>query len=373
MGAAFAAGGVAADPRWFDEHWLELYCPVSRATPVWEIFARALLGATGLGLIGAAVSVVPRWIVRHGPARAFRMVARIAIGLVLALIVSDAILRWRARAKPDVADEPALPPMVIDATGNYAPSPRRTKQVILPTRRVEYAIDGDGDRAARADHVPDPATPAVLFAGESVTLGWGVAYEKTYPAIVGAAMGVQAINLAVTGFANDQAYLRVKAALATFERPVAVVMLVIPSQLARNVSVRRDRLALSNGRLVIQRASTSPFATSPLRDLFRYHSAEAVALTRAIFQATIEAATARGARPLFVWTNFGPPCLADDSGETALEDSLFGGLHASHVRVEIRPEQTLQPPQDQHPNEAGHLAIAEVILAALRAPEAVSR
>jgi hypothetical protein len=184
---------------------------------------------------------------------------------------------------------------------------------------------------------------------------------------------VQSVNLAVTGFANDQAYLRVRDALGRFERPVAVVMLAIASQLARNVSVRRDRLALTNGRLEIRRASTSPFVTSPLRDLLRYHSGEAVVLTQAIFRATIEAARARGARPLFVWTNFGPACLSDESGESPLETSLFGSLPAAHVRVEITPEQIIEDPGDQHPNEVGHLAIARAVLAALRAPEPVSR
>src|SRR5438093_557515 len=87
---------------------------------------------------------------------------------------------------------------------------RAGSQLGLRGRRVTYAINADGNRAPAADSVADPALPTILFTGESFAIGWGVAYEKTYPALVGAALGVQAINLAVVGFSSDQAYQRVK-------------------------------------------------------------------------------------------------------------------------------------------------------------------
>ena len=58
--------------------------------------------------------------------------------------------------------------------------------------------------------------------------------------------------------------------------------------------------------------STSLWATSPLRQLIGYHSAEAIPLTRAILQATIDLSRSRGAIPIFVWTNYGRPCEPSD-------------------------------------------------------------
>jgi len=362
VGMALIAAAWGADPAWFDDHWLENYCPVSRITPVMEIVARALFACSGVALI-AARSKIARWVGRRRALARTSATSLLAIGL--ALVVSDGVLRWHAKRKPRLEDQPILPPMTLDATGNYVPLPRRTKDVVLSTRGVQYAIDADGNRSASAEHVADRKAPTVLFGGESLTLGFGVAYENTYPALVGAALGVQSVNLAVTGFANDQEYLRVRGALAEFERPLAVVMLAIPSQLVRNVGRRRDRLALVEGRLEIQPAATSLFVTSPLRELLGLHSSEAIPLTRAIFRAMAEAATARGARALFVWTNFGPPCLRQDPGESPLEASLFAGLAVEHVRVEIPAEQTIEGPKDWHPNEEGHVALARAILAAL--------
>jgi hypothetical protein len=370
-GALLVAIAVVADARWFDEHWLEQYCAVSPTTYAWESLARAVAAVAGIGAMISSLSVVPRWLGRQDPARLARASAGIALAVVMALVVSDGILRWRARRATKVEDEPALPPMMIDRTGNYAPLARRTKDVALTTRRVEYAIDSDGNRAASADHLADTRAPTVLFGGESVTLGWGVPFEKTYPAIVGAALGMQSINLAVTGFSNDQAYLRVRDALDRFEHPVAVVMLAIATQLARNVNHRRDHLVLANGRLELETAATSWLATSPLRNLLGFHSAEAIPLTRAVFRATVEASKAKGARAIFLWTNFGPPCVADDGAESPLEASLLEGT--AHVRVVITPDQYLQKPGDLHPNEAGHMAIARAVLGALGTPEALFR
>jgi hypothetical protein len=370
VGALLVGTALAADARWFDVHWLELYCAVSPATYTWEWVARAIAAIAGLGLLVAALTVVPRRIGRSDSARLGRSTASIALAVLLALVASDGILRRRARNRNDVVHEPTLPPMVIDTTGNFAPLPGRTKGVALGPRHVEYAIDSDGNRAASADRVADLRAPTLLFAGESITIGWGVPYEKTYPAVVGAALGLQSINLAVARFSNDQAYLRLHGTLDRFERPVAVVTLAIASQIARNVSRGRDRLVLSNGRLQLLPASTSWLATSPLLDLF-FHSDEAIALTRAIFRATAEAARAKGARAIFVWTNFGPPCVEGDRGASPVELALFEST--AHVRVDITPDEYIASPGDPHPNEAGHMAIARAILAAVAPPEALSR
>jgi hypothetical protein len=74
----------------------------------------------------------------------------------------------------------------------------------------------------------------------------------------------------------------------------------------------------------------------------------------------------RGARSLFVFTNFGPPCLPDERGSSSLERTLFAEVDAAYVRVDILPELMIRYPKELHPNEKGHLAIAAAIIAALR-------
>ena len=56
----------------------------------------------------------------------------------------------------------------------------------------------------------------MLFTGESVMFGKGLTWEESIPAQVGAMLGKQSANLAVDGYGNDQAYLRVQAELPRF-------------------------------------------------------------------------------------------------------------------------------------------------------------
>jgi len=41
---------------------------------------------------------------------------------------------------------------------------------------------------------PDYAAPTMLFSGESITVGHGLPWEDTYPAIVGKAFGLQVVD-----------------------------------------------------------------------------------------------------------------------------------------------------------------------------------
>ena len=70
--------------------------------------------------------------------------------------------------------------------------------------------------------------PAVLFTGESIIAGYGLNWDESIPAQAGAALKTQSVNMAVFGYANDQAYLRLAAELPRFRKPVAVVSLFIP-------------------------------------------------------------------------------------------------------------------------------------------------
>src|SRR5439155_4339562 len=76
--------------------------------------------------------------------------------------------------------------------------------------------------------------------GESVMFGEGLTYAESIPAQVGAMMGVQTANLAVHGYGNDQAYLRLQTELPHFLKPVAVVSLFMTA-LSGGTSIRIDR------------------------------------------------------------------------------------------------------------------------------------
>jgi hypothetical protein len=231
---------------------------------------------------------------------------------------------------------------------------------------VLYTTDAEGNRATSVEDKTDHDAPTILFTGESVALGWGVDQAETYPVLVGRALAVQTVNLGVTGLSSDQAYLRLREALSRFTQPVALVTLVLPLQLERNVNDRRSRLAVRGGRLELVAQSWSPLATSPLRKFFPYHSDEAIELTRAILRATDELARLRGARALFVLTNFGAPCLPDELGTSGLERTLFSGLGVEHVRVDITPALMIHFPKELHPGPKGHEQIANSIIGALR-------
>jgi hypothetical protein len=368
-GIALVAAAATADSRWFEDHWLSSYCTRSPVTPVLEGSARLLAAGSGVGLLTFARSALTEGVSRIGVGELLRKSAPVALALALALLFSDGVLRLTHRDRM-LTDDARLPARSIGPAGNFALLASQTREVTVGNRVIRYAIDAAGNRAASSDHVIDPDAPTILFTGESIGMGWGVAYENTYWALVANALGIQAVNVSVTGFANDQAYLRAKDALAKLSRPIAVVTVALADQLERDVHPTRERLVLSSeGRLELAPASTSWWQTSPLRKLLGYHSSEAVPLARAIFRATADLARSREARPLFIWTNYGRPCSTTDRGTSLLEERIFSGLDAIHVRVDIAPDQTIEKGKDAHPNEIGHQALAKAVLDAL-APKA---
>jgi len=364
-GAALLAWAFRSSALWFDRHVLPNYCPCAGSTLALESLARWGATFAGIAWILFFRAWIVSWLARRPGGDARRLAARITAAVVVALVVCDVSLRIK-EGRHRLEDEPGLPPMRLDETGNYVPIPSRSKESNVEGRYIRYEIDADGNRSASLRDSVDHVAPTILFTGESIALGWGVDYEESYAPRVGRALGVQAVNLAVTGFANDQAYLRLREALPRFAHPLALVTLVVPVQLARNVDDRRARLALRDGRLELAPASTSPLFTSPLRKLVPYHSDETLALALAIFRATNDLARTRGARALFVMTNFGPPCLVDESGASRLERTLFSGLDAPHVRVDLVPAWMIGFPNEVHPSERGHQAIADAILSALK-------
>src|SRR5262249_13217301 len=144
---------------------------------------------------------------------------------------------------------------VEDPRTGWAFVPNRT--MVLPPRgrqrRAVYAIDAHGDRAPSQDWVEDPEAPTVILTGESTAVGHGLESPDT----IAGRLRVQVVNVAEGGYGSDQAHLRAVDALARFKRPVAVVTLVLPVQLHRNIQDDRPRLVVRGGALVAEPANRS--------------------------------------------------------------------------------------------------------------------
>ena len=187
-----------------------------------------------------------------------------------------------------------------------------------------------GNRSASTTDAADPRAPTILFAGESIALGWGVAYDCSYPVLVGRALGLQVVDVAVTGFALDQAYLRLKDSLADFDAPVAVVTSYCPtssnapSTLEGNVS-RSTTKGGSKTRSAIERRLCDFASAKPALLFRRAHLA-----ARAILRATDEAARWRGARARVPLDELGPACLEERRDSRGSSKTCFWARCRSH-------------------------------------------
>ncbi len=369
-GVGLAGWAVVSDPHWLERHVLPSYCPTN--LPLWAMLRAVRWIAIAAGVITALV-LAPA-VARREPRVSLRgaavSLAGIAIAVAASLGVSELYMsrlydRLALGAQPPPGGRRDIPMSRVDPRLGWSYIPSRTTWVEMSGRRISYAIDPAGDRAGSTDDLPDPDRPTILFAGESIAFGYGLPYEETFPFLVGRDLEVQTVNLAVVGYGNDQAYLRVLDALERYRRPVAVVTVFIPSQIRRNVDAWRPRLALRpDGALEPVPPSTGP-RIAKLLQVLPYHGDEAQRVTAAILRATAEAARARGAVPLFVVTNYGAACLHEDGGEAWIVDELFVRQALRFVRVDLEAEDLLPDVRERHPGPRGALKIAAAVERAL--------
>jgi len=162
--------------------------------------------------------------------------------MALALGASNLMLR-RVHLRPaewlSAEDEPRRQ---ADPRLGWTWVPERTGRKNIGGRVIEYAVDPAGYRVSRVDEPVDLARPTILFTGESVMFGEGLTYEESIPAQVSTMLGIQSANLAVHGYGNDQAYLKLQTELPNFRRPVAVVSLFMTALFGRNLDQDRPHL-----------------------------------------------------------------------------------------------------------------------------------
>ena len=72
--------------------------------------------------------------------------------------------------------------------------------------------------------------------------GFGLRWDESIPAQVGAALKTQSANLSVVAYADDQAYMRLATELPQFTSPTAVVILFSPDLFYRDFDDDRPHL-----------------------------------------------------------------------------------------------------------------------------------
>jgi hypothetical protein len=356
LGAALLACALIGNQRFLDRHFVpSLFLP-RHWYVVLENFGRIVMGILGAFFVLVARPRAARFATR-APARALH----IAIAAALALGASELALHYvhlRPAEWLSSSDEPRRRP---DPRLGWTWVPARTGHKTVGGRVVDYTIDPAGYRVSRIDGPVDPELPTILFTGESVMFGEGLTWQESVPAQVGAMMGIQTANLAVHGYGNDQAYLRLQTELPHFRRPVAVVSLFMTALFGRNLDEDRPHLGPGLVWLPAQQRSRLGSLTKLLVPYRASATVErGVTVTREVFRATSELARAHGAVPLLVVLQFGH----EEPAEQALRRRIVDDTGLPYILVEIDSAWRLS--WDRHPNARAAHAIAVAIATELR-------
>jgi hypothetical protein len=351
IGAALVIGAIAANQAWLDRHFLPSFLFPRDGYVLAETIVR--IGMVALGL----------WLALATRRRAGRLAARspeqtamVVLAVIGAFGASEVALH-RVHLRPTEwlysNEEPLRRP---DPRLGWTLVPGRVGYNTIAGRTLEYAIDPAGDRVSRLEEPVDPARPTIVFDGESVVFGEGLTWAESIPAQVTAMTGIQSANIAVHGFANDQAFLRLQMELPRFRRPVAIVSLFMPALFGRNLD--EDRPHLGPGLVWLPPEPQSRLA-SLARMLVPYRSDETIArgveVTSEVLRGTIDLARRRDAMPLIVVPQFG----VEAEPERILRRRVLDDAHLPYVLVPIDASWRL--PWDRHPDARAAHAIAAAI------------
>jgi hypothetical protein len=361
MGALFLAAALLANQDWWDRHFLPLFFFPRERYLLSERLARLAAAAIGIFLILFVRPLAARMASRMSGDEMAAGLLRLVVAVGLALAATELVLGHKfvfAAAETQPGEEPQRQP---DPKLGWVFVPAHDGKTIVGEREIAYSIDRLGYRVPNRETPVDVNLPSILFAGESIIAGYGLNWQETIPAQVGAALNIQSATIAVFGYANDQAYLRLAAELPRFRRPLAVVSLFTPSLFARNLG--DDRPHLGPG-LVWMPATHRLWLSSLFRFLVPYHSEteieQGIRKTRAELIATAALARRHGALSLIVDPQFG----AETPVERMLRRRILEEPGLAHLRVRLDPDWHLKG--DLHPDPRAAHAIAMAIAARLR-------
>ena len=363
IGAGLVVWAVVADQQWFDRHFLPAFFVSRRLYVLFES-----IGRIGAAVLGLTLLVVVRPRVGRCVARNPLFVLNTVIAVVMAFGVSELLLaqlHLHAAEQEPAGQEPRRR---VDARLGWTFVPSRVAQHEEHGRVIEYAFDATGYRVRRPEEPVDPGRPTILFTGESMMVGEGLSWDESVPARVGALLGIQSANLAVSAYATDQAYLRLKTELPRFRDPVAVVTLFAPTLFDRNMD--DDRPHLGPG-LVWHEPVKRWRLLEIVRLLVRYRKVETIdrgiAVTREVLRAMVDLAQSRGARPLIVVPQFAP----EGPEERALRERILDHTSLPIVRVQLNAAWRI--PGDGHPDARAAHAIASEVAARLSRTQPADR
>jgi hypothetical protein len=362
VGIALLLCALIANQRFLDRHFVPSFFLPRHWYVVLQTSGRLAMAILGTWLVLAARRRTGRFAART-PAGALRIV----IAVILALGASELVLN-RVHLRPaewlSAEDEPRRQP---DPRLGWTWVPSHTGHKSIGGRVIDYAIDPAGYRVSSVDEPVDPERPTILFTGESVMFGEGLTYAESIPAQVGAMMGIQTANLAVHGYGNDQAYLRLETELTHFRRPVAVVSLFMTALFGRNLD--QDRPHLGPG-LVWLPAEQRSRLSSLAKLLVPYRADRTVERgvrgTQEVLGATSELARAHGATSLLVVLQFGQ----EEGPEQVLRRRILDNASIPYVLIDI--DSSWRLPWDRHPNARAAQAIAAAIVTELRGRLAIA-
>jgi len=355
VGVAMVVAALAANQGWLDRHFLPSFFLIRHAYVLIETAVRAVAAAAGL-----SIALVGRKPIARLVARRPSDVVRVAMAAILALVASEIVLT-RVHLRPIEWLEPDEEPLRrADMRLGWTIVPARTGHGTIGGRAIDYTFDPSGYRVRRLDEPVDTSRPSIVFIGESAMLGFGFTWDETIPTTVGMMTGIQSANLAVNGFGNDQAYMRLRAELPRFRHPLAVVALFMTSLFGRNLD--DDRPHIGPG-LAWQPARHYSSLRWLGKFLVPYRSTDAVergiAVTREVLRATADLAIARGATPLILVPHFG----SEDEVERSLRRRILDEATLPYVLVEIDPEWHVGG--DPHPDARATHQIAAAVAARL--------
>jgi hypothetical protein len=351
FGLALLVSALVASQPWLDRHFLPSFLLSRHRYIQIETFVRLILGTIGMLLM-----IVARPAGRLVTQRTAKRILHVVIAALLAVVAGELALDYMGLGPTEWLSREDEPRRQLDPRLGWTLLPSRIGHRTIGERTVEYAIDRAGYRVRSLDEPVDFDRPTILFAGESIMFGEGLAWDESVPAEVGAATGVQSANLAVHGFSTDQVYLRLQKELPRFRHPVAVVTMFMTALFGRNLDDDRPHLgpglvwlpAVQHTRLKSLATLLVPFR----RDITVERG---IAVTRDALRATVTLARARGAIPLIVVPHFGQ----EEELERTLRRRILEQADLPYTLVEINPAWRL--PWDPHPDARASHVIAAAI------------
>lgn len=350
-GVGLIVAACAMDQPWFDRHFLSVFF-LSRALYVLgEQLARCFVALCGLSLILAR-----RPLARRASSWSVVSVALVVGALLLALVASEFALRmqpFRPSERDPLREEPLRR---ADPLTGWAFVPSRDIHMAVAGRTIRYTFDAHGFRVPDPQSPVDPTRPSILFAGESIMMGYGLNWEETVPARVAAHFGTQPANMAVFGYADDQNLIALRRELPRFSAPKAVIVLFAPGLLFRDFNDDRPHL----DQQLVWRPAVPRWRLSRLLDFYiPYHRSMAIDAmldrARRELREEVGLARARGADVLVVVPHYGP----EDPIEHAIRARVLDAGQIPYVWVQLDAARRL--PNDLHPDPRGAAMIAAAI------------